>query len=143
MHEHLQNLLPDEHDCVLCRTRDSSEQEAINAMAKRLEGEPTRGLNTLSAICLPHFVMLVPVVRDDNLARKMLQRQALVLERYAEDMKRYAIKHAGVRRHLASEEEATAAERGLLLAVGLRQVNFMSSARRVATKCQQEAREVS
>jgi hypothetical protein len=38
-------------------------------------------------------------------------------------------KHAGVRRYLASEEETTAAERGLLLVVGRQQVNFMPSAR--------------
>jgi hypothetical protein len=39
-------------------------------------------------------------------------------------MKRYAIKHEGVRRYLASEEETTAADRGLLLMAGRRQVNF-------------------
>jgi hypothetical protein len=32
--------------------------------------------------------------------------------------------HDGVRRHLASEEESTAAERALLLIAGRRQVNF-------------------
>jgi hypothetical protein len=59
----------------------------------------------------------------------MLQRQGTMFERYAEDMKNFAIKHAGVRRYLASEEETTAAERGLLLVVGRQQVNFMPSVR--------------
>jgi len=50
---------------------------------------------------------------------------AALLERCSEDMKRYTIKHEGVRRYLASEEETTAVERGLLLIAGHRQVNFL------------------
>jgi len=125
----LQKMLPGEHDCVLCNVRSSAEHEAIDAAAKRLERDPTPALNKLSAICIPHFVMLVSAVYDDELARTMLRRQATVLERHTEDMRRFAIKHAGVRRHLASEEETTAAERGLLLVVGRQQVNFMPPAR--------------
>ena len=34
------------------------------------------------------------------------------------------LKHDAVRRYLASQEETTAAERGLLLVTGRRQVNF-------------------
>jgi GTP-binding protein EngB required for normal cell division len=104
----LRKLLPDEHDCTLCRVRKSAEQDAIDAIAKRLERDKMRALNALSAICVPHFVMLASAVQDDDLLRTMLRRQAKVLERYAEDMKRYAIKHAGVRQYLASEEEKTA-----------------------------------
>lgn len=129
IHAQLQNLLPDEHDCAICKVRDSAEHGAIDAAAKRLERDPTPALSTLSAICFPHFVMLVSAVRDEDLARTLLQRQATVLERYAEDMKRYAIKHDGLRRHLASREEVTAAERGLLLIAGRREVNFVSLAR--------------
>jgi hypothetical protein len=120
------------HDCALCNVRDRAEEDAIDTLAKRLEQDKTRALNALSAICLPHFVMLMSAVRDSALVRTMLKRQATVLERYAEDMKRYAIKHAGVRQHLASEEETRAAERGLLLVAGRSQVNFMP--RQVATQ---------
>jgi hypothetical protein len=69
--------------------------------------------------------MLVSAVRDGELIRALLERQAAVLQRFSEDMKRYAIKYDGVRRYLASEEETTAAERGLLLMAGRRQVNFL------------------
>lgn len=70
--------------------------------------------------------MLVSAAGDDDVVRELLLRQAAVLERHAEDMKRYAIKHDGLRRHLASQEEIAAAERGLLLVAGRRQVNFVS-----------------
>jgi small GTP-binding protein len=125
IHAQLHQLLPDEHDCALCRVRDSAEQDAIDATAKRLERDRTPALNALSAICFPHFVGLASAVQDTDLLRTMLKRQATVLERYAEDMKRYTIKHAGVRQYLASVEETTAAERGLMLVAGRRQVNFV------------------
>lgn len=128
IHAQLPNLLPDEHDCVLCSVRDGAEHEAIDAAARRLERDSTPAVNTLSAICLPHFVLLVAAMRDSDVARSVLLRQAMVLERYAEDMKRYAIKYDGIRRHLASQEETAAAELGLLLAAGHRQVNFVPAA---------------
>jgi GTP-binding protein EngB required for normal cell division len=126
IHARLHDLLPDEHDCALCNVRDRAEEDAIDSLAKRLARNKTRALDALSAICLPHFVMLASAVHDGDLVRTMLKRQATVLERYSENMKRYAIKHAGVRQYLASEEETTAAERGLLLVAGRRQVNFVS-----------------
>jgi hypothetical protein len=97
----------------------------IESTRKRLSQDKARELNALSAICLPHFVMLVSAIQDADLVRAMLERHAAVLERYSEDMKRYAIKHEGARRYLASEEESTAAERGLVLIAGRRQVNFL------------------
>ena len=121
----LEALLPDQHDCVLCEVRDSAEREVIESTRKRLCRDKARELNALTAICLPHFVMLVSAIQDADLVRVMLERHSAVLERYSEDMKRYAIKHEGVRRDLASEEEASAAERGLLLMAGRRQVNFL------------------
>jgi small GTP-binding protein len=123
VHAQLEALLPDQHDCILCNARDSAEREVIESTGKRLSRD-TRELNALTAICLPHFVMLVSAIQDADLVRAMLERHAAVLERHSEDMKRYAIKHEGVRRYLASEEETTAADRGLLLMAGRRQVNF-------------------
>lgn len=121
----VQRLIPSERDCTLCNTRDDAERQAIEATAKQLGEHKTSAVNGLSAICLPHFAMLLSVIPDSGLVRTMLERQAAVLQRFSEDMKRYAIKHDGVRRYLASEEETTAAERGLLLITGRRQVNFV------------------
>jgi len=120
----VRNLVPSEKDCMICNVRDEAEREAIQATAKRLEEHKARALKQLSAICVPHFAMLLSVVHDGELVRTLLERQAAVLQRFSEDMQRYAIKHDGVRRYLASEEESAAAQRGLLLVTGRRQVNF-------------------
>jgi|GEM_PF-547241 small GTP-binding protein len=120
----LQRLLPTQHDCVVCDIRDSAEQDAIAAAAKRLEERRTETLKSLSAICLPHFVMLASAIKDSRALRGLIDHQAAVLQRFSEDMQRYALKHDAVRRYLASREETTVAERGLLSVAGRRRVNF-------------------
>ena len=119
----IQALLPTEDGCVLCGVRGEAESEAISAIASRLAKEETRTLNSLSAICLPHFSMLSATVEDAKLICKLMERQATILERLSEDMARYALKHDAVRRYLASDEEETAAQRALLLVAGHRNVH--------------------
>jgi small GTP-binding protein len=120
----IQNLLPTQDDCTLCRVRDEAEQQAIAAAARRLDENKTNVPGSLSITCLPHFTMLVAAVRDDDVVRDLIGRQAAVLQRVSEDMRRYALKHDALRRYLASKEETSVAERGLLSVAGLRQVNF-------------------
>jgi small GTP-binding protein len=120
----LESLIPDAQECALCIACSSAEQEAIAITARRLRHDTAHAPNALSAICLPHFAKLLSAVQDGKLVRALLERHAAILERIAEDMKRYAIKHDGVRRYLASKEETTASERALLLVTGQRQVNF-------------------
>ncbi len=120
----LQRLLPSQDECLLCRVRAEAEEEAIAATAKRLDDDHGKALKSLSAICLPHFAMLVDAVREDEAARGLIEHQAAVLERFSEDMRRYALKHDAVRRYLASREETTVAKRALLAVAGHPRVNF-------------------
>jgi small GTP-binding protein len=120
----LQHLLPTQDDCVICRVRDKAEQEAIDAAGRRLEDDKTEALKSLSAFCLPHFVKLVTEVRNEDTVRNLIDRQAAVLQRFSEDMRRFVLKIDGVRRYLASHEETIVAERGLVSVAGRRQVNF-------------------
>ncbi len=120
----LQHVLPTQSDCVLCRIRDKAEQEAIAGLAKGLQEKRTDRSKPLSATCLPHFVMLVAAVQDQDVLANLIDHQAAVLQRFSEDMRRYALKHDAVRRYLASHEETTVAERGLLSVAGRERVNF-------------------
>jgi small GTP-binding protein len=120
--ENLQNLLPTQDDCILCDVGNKTEQEAIVATARRLE---EGGTYTRSAICLPHIATLAVAIRDDKIARDLIRQQATMLQRFSEDMRRYALKHDGARRYLASQEETTVAERALLAVAGRRRVNFL------------------
>jgi GTP-binding protein EngB required for normal cell division len=120
----LRHLLPTHQDCVLCSVRDNAEAAAIEETAARLVQNKARTLNSLSAICLSHFAMLVGIIDDNDVVRELTRREAATFQRLSEDMRRYALKHNAVRRHLASQEETTAAERGLLSLVGRQNVNF-------------------
>jgi small GTP-binding protein len=117
-------LLPQRDDCVLCSVRDRAEHEAISVFVERLDRDQSGALDSFSA-CLPHFTMLVAAIQNDDAVRALIDRQAAVLQRFSEDMRRYALKHDAVRRHLASQEESTVAQRALLSAAGRRRVNFL------------------
>jgi hypothetical protein len=58
-----------------------------------------------------------------DIAKQLLERESLLLQRIAEDMQRYSLKHEALRRHLASDEERDAALKALLLLVGHRSVS--------------------
>jgi small GTP-binding protein len=127
-------LLPDiedhlsNHDgCALCAVHARAEAEAISGVAQRLHKSPA-SLSRLSAICLPHFAMLTAAIEDRALIRKLIEREAMILERLSEDMKRYALKRDAARRYLLSDEETAAAHQALLLLAGHRNVNATSDA---------------
>jgi GTP-binding protein EngB required for normal cell division len=120
----VKTLLPSEDGCAMCRVRVQAERNAVASLARRLERDSRGTLDGLSAICQPHFAMLVEALRDDDAARSLIMHQAVVLRRFSEDMRRYALKHDAVRRYLASGEETTVAERGLMAVAGDRRVSF-------------------
>jgi hypothetical protein len=97
--------------------------EAIAAGATRFAKNAKRALNSRSALCLPHFAMLVGEIEDADTMSKIIARQAMIFERLSEDMKRYALKHDAIRRALASAEEETAAERALSALAAHRNIN--------------------
>jgi hypothetical protein len=114
---------PQRETCVLCRVRGAAEEEAVNSVAGRLHQKPDSTLQSLSALCLPHFRQLTAAVTNPEILGRLLARQAALLERLSEDMRRFAIKHDGLRRQLASDEETHAADRALLLLAGHRTIN--------------------
>jgi small GTP-binding protein len=107
--------------CMACEARAAAERAAIAAAAARLREDPS-GVATLGEICLPHLRLLAAAVPGE-LAAQLLSREAAMLRRMAEDMRRYALKHDGLRRYLASEEEVHAAERALRVLAGHRALN--------------------
>jgi small GTP-binding protein len=119
----MERLLPTQSDCIICAVRDKAEEEAVMSVAQRLNHEADV-LHSPSATCLPHFVMLLAEVHNVDALRALVEHQATVLQRFSEDMRRYALKHDAVRRYLASQEETSVAQRGLLSVAGRQRVNF-------------------
>jgi hypothetical protein len=124
VHSKLHHLLPTQDDCILCRVRDQAERDAVARTVGSIEADKNRTSLSVPSMCLPHLVTVVGSVRDDSAARELMERQAAVMQRFAEDMRRYALKHDATRRYLASREETTVSSRGLLCVAGDRHANF-------------------
>jgi hypothetical protein len=60
---------------------------------------------------------------DGQPTRNLLHAHARLLERTAEDLQRYALRHDALRRYLTSEEERRASQLALLLLAGHRSVS--------------------
>ncbi len=110
--------LPSAESCAACAVARRSAEEAVAAVAARLRHGGDAALKDLSAVCVPHLPRLLDAVGEAGLVRKVLLRQADLLERLAEDMRHFALKQDGMQRHLTSKEEAIAGERGLRALIG-------------------------
>jgi hypothetical protein len=104
--------------CALCAVRDAAETDAILRLAQRFAEDGDQVLKSLPSICIPHLQKLAPALRRSEQLPSVLIRQACLIERVSEDMRRFALKVDAARRFLESKEEASAAERGLLLVAG-------------------------
>jgi GTP-binding protein EngB required for normal cell division len=116
------SLLPTTRSCRACEVRRDAEQAAINniaELARKAVGVHAR----IPACCLPHLFMVIAVLRPGDAAREILTAHAILLERTAEDLQRYALKHDALRRYLTSEEERRASQIALLLLAGHRNVS--------------------
>ncbi len=121
--EKIEALLATAVSCPLCRVRTKSEAEAIAALTHQLTGDTEQRLSSLSAVCLIHLRLLIVGISEPDVIKQLLEREAVLLHRIAEDMQRYSLKHDALRRHLASEEERDAALKALLSLVGHRSVS--------------------
>ena len=100
-------------DCPVCRRTCRVEETTIEEIAgaeMRLTG----------AFCLPHLDMLARRLHGDPVLPQLLRRQARILERRADDMRRFALKQDAGARDRFSDEETQAAASGLAALVGPR-----------------------
>jgi small GTP-binding protein len=118
----LERLKPTLESCDLCRSRSKIELTAVGEAARPLVNEETQ-IHRFAGVCIPHLRLLAQFIPDSGIMRKLLVREADTLERVSEDMQRHVLKHDGVRRFLASDEETTADRRALMLLAGHRNVN--------------------
>jgi len=116
-------LALDTGPCACCDSRKIAETTAVNTVAGRLRAMPDQALASLTDICLPHLRLLSAALGEHPVAARLLARHGVVLQRMAENLRRYALKHDGLRRYLASDEEQKAAERALAMLAGHRNLN--------------------
>ncbi|MEO8716481.1 MAG: hypothetical protein ABI369_15865 [Acetobacteraceae bacterium] len=97
--------------CPACAVAREAEAEAIRRLAVLMARDGADIVHARSAFCLPHLGRLVAALEDQEAAFVLLLRQAELMERLAEDARRYALKHDALRRDAASKEDLAAAAR--------------------------------
>ncbi len=68
--------------------------------------------------------MLQELVEDAGSISMLAKRQADILDRLAEDMRRLSLKHEALRRFLTSAEEMAAADRAIAILAGHKRLGF-------------------
>lgn len=115
--------------CPACAVRWDTEDKLVRSIVQKLEKNPESAEGI--SLCLPHLQLVLAHVDDESVGHRLLLREAAVMERTAEDMQRYAIKHDALRRHLVSQEENDAPLLGLQLLTGHRSVNAVFTIREI------------
>ncbi len=118
-----------ESHCRACDVRWNAEDQAVASITSRTSQTTEFDKVALSALCLPHLQLVLRRTNRRSVREFLLNREAAVMERIAEDMQRYAIKHDALRRDLASSEEQDAYLQALQLLVGHRNVNAVFTVR--------------
>jgi small GTP-binding protein len=121
--EEIKSLLATARTCRVCDVRIEAEKNAVNNVAATVRTATASGEQRLPACCLPHLAMVTMSLGAGQPARNLLHAHARLLERTAEDLQRYALRHDALRRYLTSEEERRASNLALLLLAGNRSVN--------------------
>lgn len=119
----LKRLLATVNTCRVCEIRIEAEERAVDLTATAVRNVAAGKGAVLGACCLPHLVSVVTALGPGGPARILLHAHARQLERTAEDLQRYALRHDALRRYLTSQEERSASQLALLLLVGHRSVN--------------------
>jgi GTP-binding protein EngB required for normal cell division len=109
--------------CPACDVRWKAEDDAIEAIMARRAKAGSLDRTPLSPLCLPHLRLILARSTDEELSRYLLECEADLLERTAEDMQRYAVRHEALRRGLTSVEERNSYLQALQMLVGHKAVN--------------------
>jgi GTP-binding protein EngB required for normal cell division len=120
----LDEMLPQLH-CPACEVRWRAEDNAVQALMARRAKAVVLDRMLLSPLCLPHLRLILARSQDEELSRYLLESEADLLERTAEDMQRYAVRHEALRRALTSAEERNSYLQGLQMLVGHKAVNAL------------------
>jgi len=109
--------------CKVCEVRIRSEERAVRSAAVAAREATSAGAGVLGASCLPHLTAVITALGPGEAAKTLLHAHACLLDRTAEDLQRYALRHDALRRYLTSEEERRASQVALLLLAGHKSVN--------------------
>ncbi len=110
--EAVEQMLPHERQCPVCRVAAAAGANATALVASSLTAAGPVTPRRFPAICLPHLPAVLAALDDGPVREGFLLRQADILDRFADDMRRFALKQDAARGWAFNKEELGAAHRG-------------------------------
>jgi hypothetical protein len=118
--EEVIELLPKRENCRICQVATGAESRALDEIP---QAEAASGASR--NLCFIHLAALLPRIKNQETARRLIQTEAVRFRRLAQDMQQFALKHNALRHYLATEGEQDAYLHGLMQLVGARQLSFV------------------
>jgi GTP-binding protein EngB required for normal cell division len=115
-------LIPNGGGCRACQLIAAVERRAATKLVAGLTADEEEGSASLPPLCIRHLHSVLRSKPSLEIARRLVEEEARVVDRLSEDMQRYAIKHDALRRELATELEHQVHEIALSRLVGLRNI---------------------
>ncbi len=112
-----EGFLPGRDKCRACEVVAENEALTIDDFLGEAASRPLEDAQ-LPCVCLRHLHVIIQKSPNSELAHRLLLRSANVLERTAENMQRFALRHGGLHMELATDDELNSPERALNLLVG-------------------------
>jgi hypothetical protein len=116
--EMFDEILPNDQKCHACRRADDAEKAAIQEFLRQANTPQPEKWNPLPCLCLTHLAILVEAIPNMDLAARLTEYQANVLERLGENLQRFALQHGGSHWERVTDEEQRSPELSLNLLVG-------------------------
>ena len=116
--EEFEEFLPGFTKCRACQSVAEIESEIIDIFVRDHESLSSSDEDDLPCVCLRHLKAIVERVPHSKLASQMVAHSAAVLQRTAENMERFAMRHGGHHMELVTDEELASPEKALNLLVG-------------------------
>ncbi len=111
-------FLPGRQKCRACQVVAEAEEKILVEFVHEYGGVQKIDDRDLPCVCLSHLYGILQIAPGTELANRMVVQSADVLERTAENMERFALRHGGLHMELVTDEELHSSERGLNLIVG-------------------------
>jgi hypothetical protein len=116
--DEFEGFLPTYQKCRACQAVAETEDATINDFLRAWQNAGHDETSDLSCVCLRHLYGILLKTTDTQFASRLLLHSAAVLERTAENMERFALRHGGLHMELATDEEWGSPEKALNLLVG-------------------------
>jgi GTP-binding protein EngB required for normal cell division len=106
-------LLPGPDQCCACQQQRAMERAELEQIEREIVHANEASPDRLPVLCLQHLSGLLRTAHESEWASRLIGFEAAILERLAENMRRYVLKHDALRRGSESEDERVAYRRGL------------------------------